>query len=43
MTGGGVGSNYDVMPDGQHFIMVKPSAQQSSAAQIHVVSTGLKS
>jgi serine/threonine-protein kinase len=29
--------NYDVSPDGQRFLMIKPSAQTEGAAQIHVV------
>jgi len=29
--------NYDVTPDGQRFVMVKPSEQESAATQINVV------
>jgi len=30
------GHNYDVMPDGEHFIMIR-SEEESSATEIHVV------
>ncbi len=30
-------ANYDVTPDGQRFVMVKPSEQQGAATQINVV------
>jgi hypothetical protein len=29
--------NYDVSPDGQRFLMIKPGAQEASATQINVV------
>ena len=29
--------NYDVTPDGQRFVMVKPSEQELAATQINVV------
>jgi len=29
--------NYDISPDGQHFLMVKAGAQTEAAAQLHVV------
>jgi hypothetical protein len=30
-------TNYDVTPDGQRFVMVKPSEQELAATQINVV------
>jgi len=34
----GTGSNYDVSPDGQRFLMIKPSEQEQAApTQINVV------
>ena len=30
-------TNYDVTPDGQRFVMVKPSEQERTATQINVV------
>ena len=30
-------SNYDVTPDGQRFVMVKPSEQELAATQINVL------
>jgi len=33
----GSSTNYDISPDGQRFLMIKPSEQAASAAQINVV------
>ncbi len=30
-------ANYDVSPDGQRFLMIKPSEQESAATQLNVV------
>jgi hypothetical protein len=30
-------ANYDVSPDGQRFLMIKPSEQESAATQVNVV------